>query len=79
MNKGNETEDLVVRAMNRKLYFAEMEEKLVNVTYCLMADDLYTKNHAIPELIKIIDLLELEQRAIMKEINHLEVNKFSSF
>ena len=36
-----------------------------------MADNVYTIEQAIPELIKIIDLLELEQRAIMLEINRI--------
>lgn len=64
--------NLLAHQLNRKLYFAEIEEKLVKVTYCLMADDLYTADHAIPELIKVIDQLELEQRAIMNEIARLE-------
>ncbi|WP_336253671.1 hypothetical protein [Oceanobacillus sp. SE10311] len=37
----------------------------------MKADGVYTLEHAIPELIKIIDLLELEQRAIMLEINRI--------
>jgi len=49
----------------------EVEEKLVKVTYGLMADNVYTIDRAIPELIKIIDLLELEQQAIMLEINRI--------
>jgi len=53
------------------LYFLEVEEKLVKVTYGLMADNVYTIDRAIPELIKIIDLLELEQQAIMLEINRI--------
>ncbi|CEI82971.1 hypothetical protein J18TS1_06890 [Oceanobacillus oncorhynchi subsp. incaldanensis] len=64
--------NLLAHQLNRKLYFAEIEEKLIKVTYCLMADDLYTVDHAIPELIKIIDQLELEKRAIMNEIGRLE-------
>ncbi len=36
-----------------------------------MADNVYTIDRAIPELIKIIDLLKLEQQAIMLEINRI--------
>lgn len=36
-----------------------------------MEDNVYTIEQAIPDLIKIIDLLELEQRAIMLEINRI--------
>ncbi|CEI82989.1 hypothetical protein J18TS1_07050 [Oceanobacillus oncorhynchi subsp. incaldanensis] len=72
MVKDNEKGRLLTHELNRKLYFAEMEEKLVKVTYCLMADDLYTVDHAIPELIKIINLLEQEQRAIMNSIICIE-------
>ncbi|WP_017472866.1 hypothetical protein [Amphibacillus jilinensis] len=64
----NKKEQLLTHELNRKLYFAEIQEKLVKVTYSLKADSVYTIDHAIPELIKIIDLLELEQRAIMLEI-----------
>ncbi|WP_193064516.1 hypothetical protein [Oceanobacillus oncorhynchi] len=58
--------------LNKKLYFAEILEKLIKVTYCLADDKLYTADDAIPELIKIIHLLEQEQQAIMKEIQRIE-------
>ncbi|MEJ8766947.1 hypothetical protein WKU33_13980 [Oceanobacillus sp. HCA-5259] len=60
--------------MNRKLHFSEIGEKLVKVTYGLMADNVYTMDYAIPELIKFINFLELEQRAIMLEINRIAEN-----
>lgn len=71
MIKDNKKERLLTLELNRKLYFAEIEERLVKVTYSLKADNVYTIDHAIPELIKIIDLLELEQRTIMLEINRI--------
>ncbi len=43
----------------------------MKVTYGLMADNMYTIDCAIPELIRIINLLELEQQAIMLEINRI--------
>jgi len=36
-----------------------------------MADNVYTIDCAVPELIKIINLIELEQQAIMLEINRI--------
>ncbi len=71
MVKDNEQELLLRHELNRKLYFSELEERLVKVTYGLMADNVYTIDHAIPELIKIIDLIELEQQAIMLEITRI--------
>jgi len=63
--------DLLISKLNQKLYFAEIEGKLLSVTYSLTSDKLYTVDHALPELIKVIHLLEQEQRAIMHEIDHL--------
>lgn len=71
MIKDNEKERLLTHKLNQKLYFSEIEEKLVKVTYGLMADNVYTIDNAIPELIRIINLLELEQQAIMLEINRI--------
>lgn len=65
------SKDLLISKLNQKLYFAEIEEKLLSVTYSLTSDKLYTVDHALPELIKIINLLEQEQRAIMHEIDRL--------
>lgn len=63
--------DQLALQLNKKLYFAELLEKLIKVTWCLKSDDLFTKEDAIPDLIKIIELLELEQQAIMRSINRL--------
>ncbi|KNE19289.1 hypothetical protein [Virgibacillus pantothenticus] len=71
MIKDNEKERLLTHKLNQKLSFSEIEEKLVKVTYGLMADNVYTIDNAIPELIRIINLLELEQQAIMLEINRI--------
>jgi len=71
MIKDNEKEHLLKHVLNQKLYFSEIEEKLVRVTYGLMADNVYTIDRAIPDLIKIINLLELEHEAIMLEINRI--------
>ena len=51
--------------------FTEIEERLVRVTYSLMADNVYTIDRAIPDLIEIINLLELEHEAIMLEFNRI--------
>ncbi|MDQ0273588.1 hypothetical protein [Cytobacillus purgationiresistens] len=71
MIQDNEKEHLLKRVLNQKLYFSEIEEKLIRVTYSLIADNVYTIDCAIPDLIKIINLLELEQQAIMLEINRI--------
>lgn len=71
MIKNNEKEHLLKRGLNQKLYFSEIEEKLVRVTHGLMADSVYTIDRAIPDLIEIINLLELEQKAVMIEINRI--------
>ena len=71
MIKDNEKERLLTHKLNQKLYFSEIEEKLVRVTYGLMSDNVYTIDRSIPDLIKIINLLELEHEAIMLEINRI--------
>lgn len=71
MLKNIEKERLLKRVLNQKMYFSEIEEKLVRVTYGLMADNVYTIDRAIPDLIKIINLLELEHEAIVLEINRI--------
>jgi len=71
MIQDNEKEHLLKRVLNQKLYFSEIEEKLVSITYNLLADNVYTIDCAVLELIRIINLLELEQQAIMLEINRI--------
>jgi len=71
MIQDNEKRYLLKRVLSQKLYFSEVEEKLVSITYSLMEDNAYTIDCAIPELIKIINLLELEQQAITLEINRI--------
>lgn len=46
----------------------EIEEKIVSVAHNLMVDGVYTIDDAIPELIKVIEMLELEHRTVMNEI-----------
>ncbi|MBP2079636.1 hypothetical protein [Oceanobacillus polygoni] len=65
-----ENELLLEQKLNQKLYFVEMEQALVEVTYCLKTYD-YTIEQAIPRLIKIIDMLEVEQKVIMNEISKI--------
>lgn len=64
-------EGLLIGELSRKLYFAEMEQKLLSITYSLASDKVYTVDRAIPELIEIINLMALEQEAIMNEINRI--------
>lgn len=71
MTKDNEKERLLKHVLNQRLCFLEIEEKLVRVTYSLMADNVYTIDCAIPDLIEIINLLELEHKAIMLEFNRI--------
>jgi len=71
MIKVNEKEHLLKHVLHQKLYFSELEERLAKVTYSLMADKVYTIDRAIPDLFKIINLLELEHQAIMLEINRI--------
>ncbi|WP_368901373.1 hypothetical protein [Oceanobacillus oncorhynchi] len=65
-------QDLLIDQLSRKLYFAEMEEKLLHVTYNLASDRLYTVDDALPDLIRIIRLLDYEQEGIMDDISCLE-------
>ncbi len=71
MIKERASEDLLVRELNRKLLFGEIEEKVLSVTYNLLSDRLYTLDDAISELIETIILLEREQQAIIDEIGRL--------
>ncbi|MBD8005207.1 hypothetical protein [Bacillus norwichensis] len=71
MIKERASEDLLVRELNRKLLFGEIEEKVLSVTYNLLSDRLYTLDDAISELIETIILLEREQQAIVDEIGRL--------
>lgn len=64
-------ENLLIGELSRKLYFVELEQKLLSITYSLASDKVYTLDRAIPELIEIINLMELEQQAIMIEINRI--------
>ncbi|GEN89115.1 hypothetical protein MKY30_12865 [Oceanobacillus sp. FSL W8-0428] len=64
--------DLLIDKLSRKLDFAEMAEKLLHVTYNLASDKLYTIDDALPELIRIIRLLDYEQESIMDDIIRLE-------
>ncbi|WP_152657948.1 hypothetical protein [Oceanobacillus sp. CFH 90083] len=67
-----EAQEILEKELNHKLYIAEMQERLVAVTYYLISDDLYTVEHAIPELIKLINLLEKEQEGITYCIGKLD-------
>lgn len=63
----SEKELLLVQKLNQKLYFLEVEQALVDVTYCLKTDD-YSIDQAVLRLIKIIEMLDVEQKAVMDEI-----------
>lgn len=71
MTKDYEKDRLLIRALNRHLYFAEIGEALASVTYNMMVDEMDTEKRVIPKLIKIMELLELEHRSIMKELVEL--------
>lgn len=64
--------DLLIDQLSRKLYFAEMEEILISVTYNLLSDRQYTEEDAFPQLIRLIRLLDYEQEGIMDDITRLE-------
>ncbi|WP_269411375.1 hypothetical protein [Lentibacillus daqui] len=66
------SKDLLIDQLSRKLYFVEMEDILLNVTYSLASDKMYTVEDALPELIRIIRLLNYEQEGIMDDISCLE-------
>ncbi|GGP08518.1 hypothetical protein [Oceanobacillus neutriphilus] len=68
--------DLLIDKLSRKLDFAEMEERLLHVTYNLASDKLYTIDDALPDLIRIIRLLDYEQESIMGDISRLEGEAF---
>ena len=72
MTSEKTSKDLLIDKLSRKLDFAEMEERLLHVTYNLASDKLYTVDDALPELIRIIRLLDYEQEGIMDDISHLE-------
>ncbi len=65
-------ENLLIDQLSRKLNFAEMEKLLLSVTSNLASDSQYTVDDALPELIRIIRLLDYEQEGIMEEIIRLE-------
>ncbi|WP_440897098.1 hypothetical protein ACS127_03680 [Amphibacillus sp. Q70] len=67
-----ETKEVLINELNHMLYIAEIQERLISVSYYLVTDELYTIDHAIPELIKIINLLEKEQDGIMYRIGNLD-------
>ncbi|MCT1904440.1 hypothetical protein [Oceanobacillus sojae] len=66
------SKDLLIDKLGRKLNFAEMGERLLHVTYNLASDKLYTVDDALPELIRIIRLLDYEQEGVMDDISCLE-------
>ncbi|WP_152657714.1 hypothetical protein [Oceanobacillus sp. CFH 90083] len=72
MTQDKTPKDLLITQLSRKLYFSEMEEKLLHVTYNLASDKLYTIDDALPDLIRIIRLLDYEQEGIMEDIIRLE-------
>lgn len=72
MTRNKTPKDLLITELSRKLFITEIEEKLLHVTYSLASDKLYTKDHALPELIRIIRLLDFELEAIMNDITCLE-------
>lgn len=72
MKQEKSSKDLLIDKLSRKLHFAEMEERLLHVTYNLASDKLYTLDDALPELIRIIRLLDYEQEGVMDDITFLE-------
>ncbi|WP_080871959.1 hypothetical protein [Oceanobacillus timonensis] len=67
-----EIKEILIEELNHKLYIAEMQERLVSVTYGLISDEQYTVDHAILELIKLINLLEKEQEGTTYCIGKLD-------
>lgn len=60
-------EDLV-RNLYRKLALVEIERALIKISCSLMEDDVYTVDDAVGELIKIIDLIEMERQGIVSDM-----------
>lgn len=60
-------EDLV-RNLYRKLALVEIERELIKISCSLMEDDVYTVDDAVGELIKIIDLIEMERQGIVSDM-----------
>jgi len=68
MIKDNEKEHLLKLVLHQKLYFSEIEEKLTRVTYSLMADNVYTIDRAIPDLLKLIISLSLNIKLLCSKL-----------
>lgn len=60
-------EDLV-RNLYRKLALVEIERELIKISCSLMEDDVYTADDAVSELVKIIDLIEMERQGIVRDM-----------
>lgn len=71
MIKENIDKSSLVRKLNQKLVLVEMESKLLSISCSLLEDEIYTIENATEDLIEIIELIELEQQAVMSEIRVL--------
>ena len=58
----------LARKLYRKLALVEIERELIKIPCSLMEDDVYTVDDAVCELIKIIDLIEMERQGIVSEM-----------
>ncbi|WP_066186375.1 MULTISPECIES: hypothetical protein [Gracilibacillus] len=57
--------------INRKLFFTEMEVKLVDATFSLMVDRERVIDDVISTLIELIELFYVEQQIIMKSLHEV--------
>lgn len=71
--------NLLVNKLDQKIILVEIEKKVLEISYSLLDDDIYSTNDAVNELMQVVALIEVEREAVMSDIGKvLSEGKLSS-
>lgn len=63
MGKGNE-QSIVLNDLLSKLTLIDMKKRIVQTMCSLMGDELYTKDDAVRDLMEVVVMIEMEEKAV---------------
>jgi len=68
MMKEERKTNILADNLYRRLALVEIERRIMEISCCLLGDELYSKEDAFNGLMEVLSLVEVEQQVIMNEI-----------
>lgn len=60
--------NFLVQKLHRKLALVEVEKKVIEISFSLMDDEIYSTEDAVDALMQVLDLIEIEHQGIISDI-----------